>query len=528
METVARTRSEIDVQALLDEVLHLRDVSREVARLRERNEQQALEIQRLMEFIKLLQAGSFGRKADKVEYDENQLKLPGLFNEAEATSLPEADEVEVVPEHTRRKRGGRKPLPESLPREERVIDLSEEDKVCDCCGKQMVKIGEDCTERLQYQPAVATVIVEKRPKYGCRQCECAPKQAKPAPQLIPKSIATPSLLAFVLIGKFIDAIPLYRQEKQWARLGVDLSRAVLSSWVVRCGTLLTVLWELMQQEMRGCDLVQADETPVQVIKEQGRSAAQKSYMWHFQCGPPGKRILLYHYAPSRAGSVASEFLGEQFRGYLQSDGYAGYHALCGRDGVHGVACMSHIRRKFADAAKIHANKPGLAHKAVAMINRLYGIERRAREQGLSPEQLHALRQKKARPIMDCIKQWMDEHQSAVPPKSPLGKAFTYAQSEWVRMERYLEDGRIKIDNNAAERGIKPFVIGRKNWLFCNTANGAHASAVIYSLLQSADANALPLLPWLTFVLDQLPRCTTDDERRSLLPHRFDVQRLKGE
>ncbi|MDX8414139.1 MAG: IS66 family transposase [Mariprofundales bacterium] len=237
-------------------------------------------------------------------------------------------------------------------------------------------------------------------------------------------------------------------------------------------------------------------------------------------------MILYHYAPTRAGDVAAEFLGDKYRGYLQTDGYAGYHALCARDGVVGIACLAHIRRKFVDAAKPHKGKQTLGHEEVAMIKRLYAIESYAKKQKMTAKQRHALRLEKSKPILDYFKQWMDQHQSEVPPKLPLGKAFTYAQNEWERMMHYLDDGRIDIDNNAAERSIKPFVIGLKNWLFCNSANSAQSSAVIYSLLQSASANDLPLLEWLTFTLKDLPRCTTDDQRRALLPHHFDVARLK--
>ncbi|MDX8414270.1 MAG: transposase, partial [Mariprofundales bacterium] len=209
--------------------------------------------------IDYLQRARFGSKADKVIYNDKQLRFSFIFNEAEALAdiAPEEDAVEVVPEHTRRKRGGRRKLPENLIHETLVHDLSEEEKVCSDCGETMTQIGVDSTEKLEYQPASLKVIIHERPKYGCRCCECAPKQAKPEPQAIPKGMATASLLAYILISKFIDATPLYRQEKQWKRLGIDLGRSLLSSWVMKCGTLMLVLWELMQQEMREYDLIQA-------------------------------------------------------------------------------------------------------------------------------------------------------------------------------------------------------------------------------------------------------------------------------
>ncbi len=484
------------------------------------------EITLLKEMISQFQNRKFGASADRIDI----AKQPDLFNEAEAVIEQEIEEpAEVlVAAH---KRGGRRTFPKNLPHVTIVHDIPEADKQCNECQQQMTVIGVDRTEKLKYIPATLEIEVHERPKYGCKACECAPKQAKPAPQAIPKSFATASLLAHVLISKFIDATPLYRQQQQWKRLGIDLGRSLLSSWVVKCGTLLFCLWELMQQDLQASDYVQADETPVQVLHEEGRLASQKSYMWLFQCGPPGKRIILYHYAPTRAASVPADILGESFLGYLQTDGYCGYHAVCAREGVSGVGCMAHARRKFVDAAKIH-KRHGLAHEAVAMIRQLYAVEsiakkRLKKDENFTFDDCKALRLEKSKPILDKFKQWLDQHKDAVVPKSAVGKAMTYARNEWSRLIVYLEDGRIEIDNNGGERSIKPFVIGRKNWLFCNTASGATASAVIYSLLQSAKANELPLIAWLTFVLEKLPRCTNDNERRALLPHRFDIKRLNG-
>jgi len=487
------------------------------------------EITRLKEMIAQFQNRKFGTGADRIDI----AKQPDLFNEAEAV-IEQVDEVveptEVVV--AVRKRGGRRKLPKSLPRVTIVHDLPEADKQCCDCNQPMTVIGVDRTEKLKYIPATLEVEVHERPKYGCKTCECSPVQARPAPQALPKSIATASLLAHVLISKFIDATPLYRQQQQWKRLGIDLGRSLLSSWVVKCGVLLFCLWELMQQELQASDYVQADETPVQVLHEEGRLASQKSYMWLFQCGPPGKRMILYHYAPTRAASVPGDILGKSFRGYLQTDGYSGYHAICSCEDVTGTGCMAHVRRKFVDAAKLH-QRHGLAHEAVAMIGRLYAVEKLAKvraeqDESFTFDDRKVLRLEKAVPILNEFKQWLDQHKNDVVPKSAIGKAMTYARNEWSRLIVYLEDGRIEIDNNAAERSIKPFVIGRKNWLFCNTASGAKASAVIYSLLQSAKANDLPLIAWLIFVLEELPSCTDDEQRRALLPYNFDIRRLKKE
>jgi len=481
----------------------------------------------LKEMILQLKSHKFGSSADRLDVP-NQMDL---FDEAEAVLAQESDVDEpvkvVVKEH---KRGGRRKLPDALPRVTIVHDIPEADKQCDECHQLMPVCSVDRTEKLKFVPASMLVEVHERPKYACKTCECAPKQAKPAPQAIPKSIATASLLSHVLISKFIDATPLYRQEQQWKRLGIDLKRALLSSWTVKCGVLLFCLWDLMQKELQACDYIQADETPVQVLHEKGRTASQKPYMWLFQGGAPQKRIILYHYAATRASTVPVDMLGPSFRGYLQTDGYSGYHAICARDDVVSIGCMAHARRKFVDAGKI-VKRRGLAHEAHAMIQQLYAVEKLAKTHAEENEHFtfddrKAIRLEKAKPVLDKFKQWLDQHVDDVVPKSALGMAINYTRNEWSRLVAYLEDGRLEIDNNAAERSIKPFVIGRKNWLFCNTASGATASAVIYSLLQSAKANELPLNEWLTFVLEELPRCTTDDERRALLPHNFDVQKLK--
>lgn len=500
----------------------------ENAQLRAQNTAYEQEVERLKEMVTALLQARYAPRKDMPFNDGRRVTLP-VFDEAEALTAaePEEEELKQVAAHTRRKPGGRRKLPENLPRETVVHDLPEEEKTCQCCQQPLTQIGVDSTEKLEYVPASVKVVVHERPKYGCKSCESAPKQARPEPQAIPKGIATASLLAYILISKFIDAIPLYRQEQQWQRLGIDLGRSLMSGWVIKCGTLLMVLWELMRQDLRESGLVQADETPVQVLREENRTAAQKSYMWLFQCGPPNRRIILYHYAPSRSSDVPADILGENYRGFLQSDGYAGYHSICARQGVTGVACLAHIRRKFVEVTKLHKKK-GLAHEAVGMIRHLYAVEKQAKRMQMSAEQRHQLRQEKASPVMAEFKRWLDQHQPEVPPSLKLGKAFTYAQNEWDRMTHYLDDGRIEIDNNAAERAIKPFVIGRKNWLFCNTPAGATTSAVIYSLLQSAKANNLPLLKWMSFVLRELPRCTTDEQRRALLPHRFDPSRLQGE
>jgi len=312
----------------------------------------------LEEEIRLLKHRLYGRKTDR--WSTEDVKQARLFNEAEAGAAEQSEQKQSpsisVAAHTRRPRG-RRPLPENLPREEVVHDIPEEQKVCACCGKPLVRIGEETSEKLKVIPPKLLVERHIRPKYACRECQGVAEEAKikiaePPKDLIPKSIATPELLAYLLASKFVDALPFYRQEKILTRIGVDLSRATMCHWAIEVGRHLEPLVDLLRQRIRAGPYVQIDETTLQVLKQPGRES--DSYMWVYRGGEPGKPSLVYQYFPSRSGDVPFEFL-DAYRGYVQTDGYKGYEKVGKKPGIILLGCWSHARRKFVEVTKTNAS-----------------------------------------------------------------------------------------------------------------------------------------------------------------------------
>jgi transposase len=486
-------------------------------------EQHECQISVLMEEIRLLRHRIFGIKSEKVPFGSTKEQLP-LFDMPEPEEL-EPEPVEISP-HTRRK-SGRKPLPDDLPRVTIVHDLADEDKVC-ACSDVLHRIGEEVMEQLDIIPAQVRVLRHIRPKYACRRCEGleddgpSVKIAPPVPQIIPKSIASPGLLAHVLTGKFVDHLPFYRQEKMFRRLGVDLGRATMCNWAMQAATACEPLLNLLKDEVLDSKVIGIDETTVQVLKEPGRPPTSKSYMWLFRRGDPERPVLIYHYAPTRSGDVAKDFLGD-YQGTVQTDGYPGYDFLDQRKGVRHVGCMAHARRKFKDVinAQGKKHKSGSADEAMAYIRKLYKLEHMAREQKMSPEQIHAIRQEQAKPILDDFHVWLLKRTDRTLPKSLLGKAITYALNQWQRLIGYLEDGVTPIDNNLVENAVRPFVVGRKNWLFSGTPEGAEASASLYSLIETAKANGLEPYSYLRFVFQHIPLATRLEDYEAMLPWNLD-------
>jgi transposase len=490
----------------------------------------------LEEENRLLRQKLFGAKSEKLTEGERQQLY--LFNEIEANASEEekeqSEEEVVVPSHTRAKKRGRKALPDHLPRVERLHDLPEDQKRCGC-GAVKQRIGEETSERLDIVPAKIRVIRDIRPKYACRVCEGVGDEgptvaiAPPPPQLIPKGIATAGLLAYALTAKFVDATPFYRQAKQFERLGVELSRTTLCGWALqvaeRCRPLLTLLTETVRAgPVLGCD-----ETTVQVLDEPGRAAQTKSYMWVFRGGPPDRPAIEYRYHPTRSGQVAKDYL-QGYQGLVQTDGYAGYDFLEHQPGVVHAGCWAHARRKFVEVTqaaggKRDSRKAGSADVALATIQKLYAIEKIARDQGLTPDELRAERRTKARPLLVDFKRWLDDKAAKSPPKSLLGKAVAYTLGQWPRLLVYLDDGRLTPDNNLVENAIRPFCLGRKNWLFSATPNGAWASAALYSLIETAKANGLEPYAYLRYIFERLPLASGTEEYRRLLPQSLSPEDL---
>ncbi|MBX9703336.1 MAG: IS66 family transposase, partial [Silvanigrellaceae bacterium] len=435
-------------------------------------------IEYLYEQFRLSRYNRFGSKSEKDTGGAHQLSL---FDEAvtpdNTPEIVEADEELTIPEHTRKKKG-RKSLPKNLPREQEVYDLPEAEKTCSC-GCALTYIGDEISEQLEIIPMKVYIIEHVRKKYACRGCEETVKQASMPKQPIPKSIAAPGLLAHTLVSKFEDHLPLYRQEHILQRVGVDIPRATLSHWVIKCAQLLSPLTKLLLAHIHDYDVAYADESTVQVLKEPGRSAETKSYMWVLGGGPPDKFALVYHYAPSRAHTVPLDLL-EDFKGYLHCDGYQAYDVLASKLTIILVACWYHVRRKFKEAQKV-SPKDGLATQAIQVIKKLALIEEKAKVDKLTSEQRYHLRQRHAVPILENFKAWLDKQIHTAPPKTLIGEAIRYTLSQWPKLMTYLQDGRLEISNNRTERAIKPFATGRKNWLFANSVEGAKAAAVIYSL-----------------------------------------------
>ena len=479
------------------------------------------EISQLREYIRLLRSQRFGPRSERTVPDQM-----GLFNEAETLceDALDAEEASIeVPAHARRKRGGRRPLPDFLPREEILHDLAEDQKVCgNDPNHPLVAMGSEKLEQLVFLPATAKVLVHIRPKYACSTCKDSIQTAPMPPQPIPKSMATPSLLAQIAVSKYVDGAPLYRQEAMFRRIGVDLSRATMAFWMIKMGDLTQPLLDRFLHHIRDHDYVLADETPFQVLKEDGKRATSQSYLWALRGGEASQPLLYYEYSPTRGGEVIERILAG-FQGFLQTDGYAGYDALGEQPGVVHVGCFAHARRKFDEALrgqgkssrKKSGAKQSLARQGLRKINKLYEYERLWH--GATPEERTVLREEKTKPQLDELREWLDASIGRVSPTSLTGEALKYLKGQWPKLVQVIEDGRIALDTNAVERCIRPFVIGRKNWLFADTPKGAEASANLYSLVETAKANGFDPWTYLEKLFSEIPFATTEADLEALLP-----------
>jgi transposase len=478
-------------------------------------------IERLKEINRLLRLAKYA--SSQSERDINQLEF---FNEAElGNKIREETNKVYVKAHTKSK-PKRKPLPKELPREKVVIELPEHERQCPC-GCKLKEIGSEISEKLDMIPMQFKVIQTIRMKYGCPGCDSPPRRAALPPELIPKSNATPGLLASIAVSKYADALPLYRQEKIFARHGIDLPRSTTSHWMVKCGDAVTPLINLAWDELLSETYLQMDETRLQVLKEPGKKPTTQSWMWTTARAGP-KPIIIFEYDPTRQKSVPNRLL-EGFEGYLQCDGYAGYDDICKKSGVIRVGCGYHIRRKFKQAAKVTKNKKkkGLAQDVVDRFKSIFEIEEVARERELSAEERYILRQKEAIPLLEDLKRWLDEKAKTILPKGKLGKAIQYASNEWGNFIRYLDDGRLEIGTIFIENKIRPVALGRRNWLFCDTIGGANASAALYSLVETAKANGLNPYKYLKYVFENIPKAKTVEDYERLLPWSVDKEGLKN-
>ena len=469
----------------------------------------------------------YGRSNEQLS-DAERLQIR-LFDEIEASADHEAPGDEPAPELAAaptRRRPRRKPLPQSLPRVERIIDLPEEQQQC-ACGHRLVRIGEESSEKLDVIPPRVQVIRTVRPKYACHHCEGsgdeehpAVRVAPPPPALIPKGLASEGLLAFIATAKFCDALPLYRQEQQFARFGVELSRRTMSDWMIAVAGACVPLLEALHAKLRAGPKLQIDETTVQVLKEPGRANTTISYLWVARGGLPSEPVLVYRYEPSRGGHVAADIIGD-YQGYVQTDGYEAYDRPCSGPGVQHVGCWSHVRRPFkeaADALGKVSSRAGAALQALSFIAKLYRAESElSKYRATDPDRFVAERRARVEPVLKQLHLWLLRKHDQVLPGSALGKAVAFALSQWPKLIRYLEHAQLTPDNNACEQAIRPFVVGRKNWLFSGSPRGAAASATLYSLIETAKANGREPYWYLRELFEKLPHARTQADYLSLLP-----------
>lgn len=466
---------------------------------------------RLLEEFKLEKSRLYGSSSEKNILQSDLFDEPGI--ELTGELKDQLDDAIDVGGYQRKRHPVRKPIPKDMPREVIIHDISEPEKICGC-GTHLVRIGEEISEQIKYIPAQLSVVQHVRPKYACKPCQENVKIAPMPRLLLPKSLATPELVAYTIIAKYCDHIPLYRQQNIWDRLGIDMPRSSLCGWLLKVAELCEPLVKLLRQNIITYDYAQADETTVQVLDEIGRNNKTKSYIWCYR-GGGDKPNIVYEYQPTRGGYHAEEFL-TGFKGYLQSDAYSGYNFADKDDSIIRVGCMAHARRKFADIVKVTKTN-GLSHEGIKFFKALYKIEKESREAGLSPEKRFVLRNVKSEPILTAFKAWLDTHLTKTPVQSKIGEAIRYTLSNWELLNNYLKDGRIEIDNNLLENAIRPFALGRKNWLFMGSPSGARAGAIFYSLIETCKANGIEPYKYFCAMLHDIRECATEADYRKLLP-----------
>lgn len=452
----------------------------DISQLREENDILRQQNVALKHIIELLKKDKFGSKSERIELAQDQL----LFNELEVETTPdEPEQTELITGYERKKkgRGVRKPFPKNLPREEVVIDLSEAEKICPHDGHALKLIGEDVTEKLKAVPAQLSVVVEKKLKYACPECSEHMTQAK-ANSILPGTIATVELLAFLIFSKFFQGLPLYRIEELFKMNGIELKRGTMASWLIRVSEKLQPIWNILEEWALASGYVGIDATSVQVLKEEGRKPETKSFMW--ARGSPELGIVLFDYNVSGSGRVAKELI-TGYSGALQADAHRGYDQL---SDVLRLGCMMHSRRRFYEAYLAAKKSPGLGQDGMSMIKKLYRFEELYKEHGLTAAQRFEMREKQVKPHMEKIKKWCSDHRPKVLPSGPLGNAINYYLDEYDHLTAFLKDGRFEIDNGWIERAIRKFAIGRNNWMFCDSVDGAKASSLFYSLAVTAKLN----------------------------------------
>ena len=482
----------------------------QVEKLTEAKEKLETLVRYYEEQFRLAQHKKFGASSEKSGNDDQI----NLFDEAEATadrSVPEPELVAVEKHYRKRKQLVNDNLPDDISVEIIEHTLPEEDQICSECGGELHAMGQDKRRELKIIPAQVKVVEHICNVYACRDCERNSDhtpivRAEMPEPVIKGSFASPELIAYIINQKYVLGIPLYRQEQEFNRNGILLSRQTMSNWLIRCAEdWFGQIYDRMKEKLLEHDVLHSDDTTVQVLHEPGKTAERQSYMWLYRTSGEAKhQIVLYEYKPDRGKKNVQEFLSG-YKGYLMCDGYSGYHDLPGEITV--VGCFAHVRRKFHEALKglpAEAQKDSNADVGMWYCNALFKMERKYAE--YTVEKRYEARMKYSLPLAEDFLLWAKSVD--VLPKTLLGKAINYLTEQWVYLKNVYLDGRLELSNNRAERSVKPFVIGRKNWLFSNTVNGAKSSAVIYSITETARENRLRPFEYFVWLLKTIPNTTT--------------------
>jgi transposase len=498
-------------------------------------------VKELKEKVALLEILHYGPKTEKWTKEDDRQAL--LFNEAEDEAFNQVDEsgeksevqtTEVVT-HKRRKHRcqGRKPISPDLPRVETEYDITDKEKTCGC-GNEMVCIGEDISERVKIIPAKVSVVREIKKKYACRECE-GTEDDRPGvvtacgkKHLVAGSIADESLLAWSISEKFEFSLPFYRQTKRLEYLGIPIPRSTLCNLSVQTAAACKPIYELLEHHIKSGPLINADETRVQVLKEPGRKPETQSWMWVFSGGPPGKEAVVFQYDQSRGSDIPFMYL-KGYEGTLQTDDYSAYHTALKKLSDNGqknlprhVLCWAHARRYFVKAWE--TTKSEHAKQAIEYIRQLFVLEDLREEYSLRG--FYKQRRNRAEQIFDVLEPWLINRFKEIPPKSALGKAVAYTLDNWKQLISYVEEPVCTPSNNKAENAIRPFVVGRKNWLFSGTPAGAEASAIHYSLIETAKLNHLNPYEYLHYIYSKIPYVQSENEFAQLLPFNLNAKKIR--
>lgn len=492
-------------------------LSSENIQLSSANKQLTTHNEKLSYELALLKRHQFGRRSEQT--GSGQLRLLDEMVEEDTSAIEQeldALMAGVEKQNTEKRQPKRQSLPANLPRTE--IRHDPDSTTCGC-GCQMVHIGDDVSEKLDYEPGTFSVERHIRSKWACKTCETI-VQAPVAPHVIDKGIPTTRLLTHVLVSKYADHQPLYRQNQIFQRAGIDLPRSTLSEWVGRCGVELTPLVDALKTAVLSQAVLHADETPVKML-EPGNKKTKTAYVWAFATIRWSEvQAVVYDFQPTRAGEVARAFL-DDWGGHLVCDDYGGYKASfkpkddADNPNIIEVGCWAHSRRKFVDLVEVQQSP--IAAKAVEYINALYDIEREAK--ALSADERQALRREKARPIIDALYEWMVGQRAALTKGTRTARAIDYTLNRWDALIRYLGDGNLPIDNNWVENQIRPWALGRSNWLFAGSLRSGQRAANVMTLIQSAKINGLDPQAYLQDVLERLPTARQAD-LETLLPHNW--------